>query len=320
MGSAEESTLDRLGFAGPFESNLTSDHLQFLAGRSAEIVLNRIEHPGYGRPSVRDWHLVIPEFREALTCDAIRDAIRSAVSAPSIKLWRSKIFEKHPGDGPLEWHQEYGYFDGEELGGHRPALLPLTAEPVWNWTVWLALTDVGPDDGIMEFLPSSHRTVYAKTMVPMTSSDAYMDPSIRYRGREEIISRLLSSTLVLDVDTSALLNGIDPDALDAEAILAIVREHCSRLQAVSTLPFDTEGSSTLAVPRGHFILFNQRTMHRSRGSTTTSQLRLALSGRYTDGSTIVYPQKRYGHYVDGSGLDISRHRSISLYGEPNVDD
>ena len=150
------------------------------------------KHPLYGRYALRDWHLVRRSLRELLTAPALIENIVNATGAKSLMLWRSKLFEKFPGDDALDWHQEYGYFDGEEIGGHRPALYPMGHESPWTWTVWLPFTDVGPGDGVMEFVLGSHLRTYSKRMVPLPQSGAfaYLDPVKRARTKTELIQQV----------------------------------------------------------------------------------------------------------------------------------
>src|SRR5207247_6469977 len=99
------------------------------------VVRTQVPHPIYGRYALRDWHLVVDSLRKILTAPPLIKKLVAATKAESLVLWRTKLFEKFPGDGPVDWHQEYGYFDGEEIGGHSPSLFPIGPANPWNLTV-----------------------------------------------------------------------------------------------------------------------------------------------------------------------------------------
>ena len=101
-----------------------------------------------------------------------------------------------------------------------------------------------------------------------------------------------------------------------EELQSILTDYLNRLQAVVTDPFESDPDSfrTFPMAAGEYILFNSRTMHRSRASQGASRCRIAISARYTLGSTLVYPQKRLDDSIDGSGLNISQHRCIRVHG------
>jgi non-heme Fe2+,alpha-ketoglutarate-dependent halogenase len=281
-----------------------------------EIIERAPSNPIYRRYSVRDWHLVSDELREVLTSSALTSVMRRVTGVDDLILWRSKLFEKLPGDGPIDWHQEYGYFDGEEAGGHRPALLPLGTQSPWNWTVWIALTDVTEDDGVMEFVPGSQAVRYSTRMVPLRSSAAFVDPSNRVGSKAELLERATNNSLIIDVDTSHVFDSIDTCQLSLHELLKIVDEYCGRQRAVVTDPFELgpDESVTKTMNAGEFIVFSERCMHRSRGAPHGGRMRLAISARYTVGSTWVYPQRHVGDFRDGSGLDIGSHRCVKALG------
>ncbi|WP_404961638.1 hypothetical protein [Streptomyces sp. 147326] len=132
--------LEKNGFVGPFPRFASEDTVGELREFFQDVLDNQPVHPLYNRYSVRDWHLVNEKVRELLTAPELIKSLEQATGADSLVLWRSKPFEKFPGDGAIDWHQEYGYFDGEEVGGHRPALPDEPLQPV-------ELDALAPSDG-----------------------------------------------------------------------------------------------------------------------------------------------------------------------------
>lgn len=316
--SARLAELTGNGVVGPLKRFADSETLARLRTFFETVVVERISHPMYGRFALRDWHLANPDLLKLLTAPDLVAELVAATGAESLILWRSKLFEKFPGGGPVEWHQEYGYFDGEEVGGHRPALFPLGARSPWCWTLWLPFTDVALDDGVMEFVLGSHRVRYATRMVPLTQSGAYgyLEPRQRIESKSELLARASSNSLILDCDTRRLFQGLDVDAATLMELFRIMEERLGERLAVATEPFTHAEEETQVFPMtaGQYLIFDQRTMHRSRPAGASAQLRVAISARYSLGTTLVYPQRRYDEALDGSGLDIREHRCVRVYG------
>ena len=76
--------------------------------------------------------------RSAALTGALRDLI-----GPDVLVLASRFWINEPGDGAfVTWHQDTAYFG---------------LEPPEMITLWIALTEAGPDNGGMRFLPGSHR-------------------------------------------------------------------------------------------------------------------------------------------------------------------
>ncbi|MEU5583442.1 MULTISPECIES: phytanoyl-CoA dioxygenase family protein [Streptomyces] len=309
--------LARDGFVGPFPRFADEDTIAEIAAFYQDMLDNPPVQPLYNRYSVRDWHLVNDKVRELLTAPELLANLQRATGAESMILWRTKLFEKYPGDGAIDWHQEYGYFDGEEVGGHRPALFPFGSSGEWDWTLWLALTDVSEDDGVMEYVKGSQRSAYPKRMVKLTDSGAFVDPRNRIRTKEELLARAADNSLVLDIDTRRVYEGVDPRRHSLDELFDILTAHVDQLRAVVTEPFELKPGDTQTMPMkaGEYVIFSERCMHRSRASLPNAKMRLAVNARYTLGDTWVYPQRVTGDTFDGSNLDISGHRCVRLFGD-----
>ena len=61
-------------------------------------------------------------------------------------------------------------------------------------------------------------------------------------------------------------------------------------------------------------VFTERTMHGSPANIS-SRRRLAINGRITRADTIVYPGRLRENFIDGSNLDIRKHRCVLLSGQ-----
>lgn len=316
-GMTPRESLAVQGFAGPFPRFASPEVIAELAAFFEDLLEKQPQQPLYGRYSVRDWHLANETLRDVMSAPELVSTLAEVTSAESLILWRTKLFEKFPGDGAIDWHQEYGYFDGEEVGGHRPALFPLNPSGQWDWTLWMALTDVSEHDGVMEFVKGSQQAHYPKRMVPLGESGAYVDPRNRVRTKEELLARAANNSLILDIDTRRVFEGVDAEKRSLDELFDLLETHCRELLAVVTEPFEVKPGSTQTVPMkaGEYIIFTERCMHRSRASLPDAKLRLAINGRYTLGDTWVYPQRTTGDTVDGSNLDIKQHLCVPVLGD-----
>ncbi|MBT4039477.1 MAG: hypothetical protein HOH64_01685 [Rhodospirillales bacterium] len=100
------------------------------------------EHPKFA-----DWcyfksHMIMPWLLDLATAPGVVDAATS-VLGPDILLWNSFIPFKPPhSQGHFAWHQDATYWH----------LTPVEKMV----TIWIALSDVSPENGSMSFLPGSH--------------------------------------------------------------------------------------------------------------------------------------------------------------------
>lgn len=302
------------GFIGPFDAFLSPDEIAEVRSYFEDVMIKHRDHPLYGRFSVRDYHLVNPQVKEMFTNPAIVDRLVS-LAGEDLVLWRSKLFYKRAGDGELGWHQDWGYFNGEEIGNDKPSLLPASLDRSWDLAVWMALDDITFDNGPLRFTRGSHKKRYPIEMVPMPKSAFFHDPFLGVDDPAVIVDLAKRSRLVLDVDTTRLFDGVDTSTLTIEGTRKIVQDRLSRQKAAITLPFECDASDIVTVlPKaGQFVIFTERTMHGSLANTSTRS-RLAINCRVTTTDTLIYPGRLRGDFVDGSNVDISKHKCILISG------
>ncbi|GAA1024927.1 MULTISPECIES: phytanoyl-CoA dioxygenase family protein [Amycolatopsis] len=313
LTAQEEAAFWRDGFAGPFRPASAPQCLPALADRLEDVVLNRRPHPVYGRYSHRDWHLVDKELESVLTQDAVVGRVASLLG-PDLLLWRSKIFHKPPGGDAIGWHQEWGAFDGEEIGNSTPSLRPVDPEgKIWDLTVWIALDDVTEENGPLRFVPGSQRTRVPWKRVPMPESAFYEEP-FQGLAKDEIAKRTRSGELILDIDTSAWLTGFDVDGSDRDTLVDHLTNRFRGLWAKFTeYSPDPADVVTMTMKAGDFLVFSERTMH-SSPANLSGRRRTAVNCRITTADTLVYPGRLTQHYIDGSNLDIRHHESVLVSG------
>ncbi|WP_394252631.1 phytanoyl-CoA dioxygenase family protein [Vibrio profundi] len=304
------------GYLGPLPRFADVELIQDVLTQVRGIIQSPKPHPLYGRYSVRDWHLVSEDIKELSTNSALIASLESLIGV-DLALWRSKIFHKKPGENGTGWHQEWGDFDGEEIGNNKPSLRPAQErrDCWWNLTVWVALTDVELDCAPLRFIRGSHKKQYPKTMVPMTESEFWHDPFIDCKTIEDLVERANNDTLVLDVDTSGLFESYQISGKSFDDVKAYVRSEFEKLPAKKTLGVDEsqEDIVTLPMKKGEYVIFTERTMHGSLPNTSTND-RFAINFRVTTTDTEIYPFRHLGDFIDGSNIDIAEHSSLLISG------
>ena len=100
-------------------------------------------------------HLLFTWLAELASEPAVLDLAEQIVG-PDILLWSTEFFIKQPGDGRyVPWHVDDTYWH---------------IEPEVQTTVWIALSDVGPDNGPLRYIRGSHLEA-RKPIVSAPSAD-----------------------------------------------------------------------------------------------------------------------------------------------------
>jgi non-heme Fe2+,alpha-ketoglutarate-dependent halogenase len=231
-------------------------------------------------------------------------------------LWRTKIFDKMPGEKELGWHQEWGKFNGEEVGNDVPALQHSTdAGEFWNLTVWFAVCDITADMGPIRFARGTHRNRFPIEMAPVMESEFWHESFLEGQDATQLIQRALNNSLVLDYDTSSIFGQVDIGRLNKEEVDRRIKTRLNSFVGAKTLQFVKEEHDVIELPMkaGQFVIFTERTMHGS-GPNTSENRRVGINCRIATSDTLVYPGRLRNEYIDGSNLEISKHRCLLLNG------
>lgn len=89
----------------------------------------------------------------------------------------------------------------------------------------------------------------------------------------------------------------------------------AKMTAKFTLPFEIETGALVDMPakKGQFIIFTERCMQGSQVNTS-ARSRMGVNCRVISSDTLVYPGRLKGHFIDGSNLNIRKHRAVLLSG------
>jgi non-heme Fe2+,alpha-ketoglutarate-dependent halogenase len=304
------------GFIGPFDSPFSPAKIDEMYNILWESIANKDDHPLYHRFSVRDWHLVHPEVAALVTDPRVNIKLRQ-ILGDNLTLWRSKLFHKRPGDGAIEWHQEWGAFNGEEIGNDKPSLKPTKEfeQEFWNLTIWVALHDVELELGAMQFIRGSYKHRYPIDMISMVESAFWQDPFLGIETKEDLLQKCHNSQLILDIDSSKFLDGIHIEQTSFAQLKQVIYEKFSELKAAITMDFNIRDGDLITMPmkKGQYVIFPERTMHRSIANISDRD-RLAINFRVTRSETLIYPSRMEGDYIDGSNIDISQHKNVLVCG------
>lgn len=317
LTKAQIDQFERDGFLGPFEAFANDAIIDRVKERLERMVRKQEVHPLYGRFSTRDWHLQDEDLLSIFCHPAIVDRLRS-LAGDDLVLWRSKVFLKKPAEDELGWHQEWGYFDGEEIGNHTPSLLPKLPEEDhwWNLSVWVAFNDITPEMGPVRFLKGSHETRYPWKMVPLTESAFFHDPFHEIKTKDTLVRLTQESKLILDINTRNLLDGVDVAGMSYEQLKTYIMSELAKHEAKVTLPFESPAEQLveMVMKKGQFFIFSERCMHGSKDNSSLNN-RLGVNCRVTTSDTLIYPGRLEGDMIDGSNLDITHHQCILLSGK-----
>jgi chlorinating enzyme len=147
LSAAEREQFLADGYLRPFRV-IPASEATALAARAVALA----DTPGvYGFASPRDLHLVDPSVRALFRHPAIVDRLVQLMGA-DLGIWRSELFHKAPGSGPIMTHHATVY-RFEDL---MPVLRPDVPEALFQLTVWIALSDAHVDNGCMYVIPGTH--------------------------------------------------------------------------------------------------------------------------------------------------------------------
>ncbi|WP_426374251.1 chlorinating enzyme [Rhodococcoides fascians] len=260
LTSAELEQFHRDGYIGPFdlyqpdemEQNLRALRPKLLNTKNA-IYKGESAVSGVTNLSNYDRHLDIDFLADHITRPEIVDRV-SSILGPDTLCWRSEFFPKYPGDEGTDWHQADNF--SNVAGSKHPQIVwPDDAEFGGTITVWSAFTEASIDNGCLQFIPGSHKTM----------------------NYDE------SKTMEYDADS---VNKVEKDGTRRGFFGYDYRQ----LQKDPNWSPDESKAVSQVMRQGQFIIFWSTLMHASHPhSGLTDKMRLGFAGRYLPTSVRVYP-------------------------------
>jgi non-haem Fe2+, alpha-ketoglutarate-dependent halogenase len=260
LSSEEIEQFHRNGYIGPFdlyEKDEMERNFQALRPKlintKTSIYSQKRAASGATNLANYDRHLDVDFLAEHITRPQIVDRV-SSLLGPNTLCWRTEFFPKYPGDEGTDWHQADNF--SNVAGSKHPQIVwPEDSEFGGTITVWTAFTDASVENGCLQFIPGSHRTMNydeSKTM----AYDATAINNVRKDGVRRGFFGYDYRQLQKDPDWS-------PD--ESKAVSQVMGQ-------------------------GQFIIFWSTLMHASHPhSGLTDKMRLGFAARYLPTQVRVYP-------------------------------
>ncbi|MEU7600750.1 chlorinating enzyme [Streptomyces sp. NPDC040724] len=260
LTTEEIEQFHRNGFIGPFdlyepeemEKNLRALRPKLLSTKNA-VYSQEKAASGSTNLANYDRHLDVDFLAEHIARPEIVDRV-SSLLGPDVLCWRSEFFPKYPGDEGTDWHQADNF--SNVAGSKHPQIVwPEDAEFGGTITVWSAFTEASVENGCLQFIPGSHKTMNYDESKTMT----YDADSINQKEKDGVRRGFFG------YDYRQLQKDPDWRPDEAKAESQVMRQ-------------------------GQFIIFWSTLMHASHPhSGLTDQMRLGFAGRYLPTSVKVYP-------------------------------
>jgi non-heme Fe2+,alpha-ketoglutarate-dependent halogenase len=267
----ELADFHRLGYAGPF-TLYKPDEIKELWRKSRPELFVR-KHAVYCQGDAVSGVTNIANYDRHLDLDFLADHVCrpeivdrvSSILGPNVLCWRSEFFPKYPGEEGTDWHQADTFAN---VAGTPQIVWPENENFGGTITAWTAFTEATIDNGCLQFIPSTHRTMYYDE-----SKQMHYDPSQINQLEKDGIKRGF--------------HGYDYRQLQIDP---------------AWKPDESKAVSMVMRP-GQFILFWSTLMHASHPhSGKTKDMRLGYVARYVPTSVQIYPDS---DFLDEYGGKVS---------------
>jgi non-haem Fe2+, alpha-ketoglutarate-dependent halogenase len=289
LSDKELQCFHRDGYIGPFdlydeadmEASLRALRPKLLSTKNALYRSDRAVS-GATNLSSYDRHIDIDFLAQHITRPEIVDRVAS-ILGPDVLCWRTEFFPKYPGDEGTDWHQADNF--SNVAGSKYPQIVwPEDAQFGGTVTVWTAFTEATIENGCLQFIPGSHKTMNYDESKLMTYDAAKIN-QVTKGGVKRGFFGYDYRQLQKDPDWS-------PD--ESLAVSQVMRQ-------------------------GQFIIFWSTLMHASHPhSGTTDKMRLGFAARYLPASVRVYPFSTALEEFGGSA-SLERFGNVLVSGQNDFD-
>lgn len=271
------------GFIGPFTAyepdemnNLWRQTRLQLLDRSHAVYQPTAAVSGNTNISNYDRHLDVDSLADHICKAEIVDRV-SGILGPDVICWRTEFFPKHPGDEGTDWHQADTFANAS---GTPQILWPEDAEFGGTITVWTAFTDANVDNGCLQFIPGTHKTMF------------YDETKRMHYNSDQI-------------------NSVDKDGVRRGFFGYDYRQ----LQIDPNWKPNESAAISMVMKPGQFIVFWSTLMHASHPhSGKTKEMRMGYATRYVPSSVYVYPGTDVVEEYGGS-VGLEKYGSVLVRGK-----
>lgn len=224
-----------------------------------------------------DRHLDVPFLAELIGKKEIVQKLTN-ILGENILCWRTELFPKYPGDEGTDWHQAKTF--GGVTGDKKPQITWSDEYDLCgSISVWIAFTEATIDNGCLQFIPGTHKTMYYDESKGMTH-DARQINNIKKDGIKRGLYGFDFRELQVDPEWK-------PDESKAESII---------------------------MRPGQFVIFWETLMHASHDHKgLTNDIRLGYSARYVPTYVKIYPHSTSLNEF-GYAASLKKYRSILVSG------
>ena len=284
LTSKELACFHQYGYIGPFTlyepeeiKKLWRRERPQLFERTMAIYQDKDAVSGATNISNYDRHLDISFLAEHICRPEIVGRV-SSILGPDVLCWRTEFFPKYPGDEGTDWHQADTFANAS---GSPQILWQEGLEGFGGTiTVWTAFTEATIENGCLQFIPGTHRSMYydeSKRMHYESNQLNQKDKAGVKRGFFGYDYRQLQ---------------IDPDWSP-----------------------DESKSISMVMRPGQFIIFWSTLMHASHPhSGKTKQMRLGFVSRYVPTSVRIYPDTDVVTEYGGS-IKLDKYGAVLVSGK-----
>jgi non-heme Fe2+,alpha-ketoglutarate-dependent halogenase len=286
LSKTEVAQFHERGYAGPFkvyerdEMIATWRRLRIELLDRSNAIYGEDATSGVTNISNYDRHLDVSFLADHICRREVVDRVAS-ILGPDVLCWRSEFFPKYPGDEGTDWHQADTFANAS---GRPQIVWPDDREFGGTLTVWCAFTDATIDNGCLQFIPGTHRTMFYDETKRM-----HYDPS--KIGR----------------------------AIKGDAPRGFFGYDYRQLQIDPEWKPDESKAISMEMPAGHAVMFWSTMMHASHPhSGKTKEMRLGYVGRYVPTSVHIYPDT--DEVVEyGGKVSLEKYGAVLVSGRNSYD-
>jgi non-heme Fe2+,alpha-ketoglutarate-dependent halogenase len=283
LSGEELEQFHRDGFYGPFDLYEPDEMERALQAMRPKLIDSRrgVYHQGdalSGSTNLAsyDRHLDVDFLATHVARPQIVDRVCS-VLGPDVLCWRTEFFPKYPGDEGTDWHQADNFAN---VGKHPQIVWPVDAQFGGALTCWTAFTESTMENGCLQFIPGSHKTMN------------------------------YDENKIIDYDAAQInqqrKNGVRRGFYGYDYRL---------LQKDPNWTPDESKATSMVMRQGQCIMFWSTLMHASHPHEgRTDKMRLGFTARYVPTSVRVYPyQDTLAEY--GVEVSLDKFGSVLVSGE-----
>ncbi|KAG8149075.1 chlorinating enzyme [Burkholderia catarinensis] len=285
LSKEEIEDFNRNGYIGPFDA-YPSDEMEAslqalrpkLLNTKKAIYSQEKSISGVTNLANYDRHLDVDFLASHIMRPEITDRVAS-ILGPDVLCWRTEFFPKYPGDEGTDWHQADNF--SNVAGSKHPQIVwPEDAQFGGTITVWSAFTEAGVENGCLQFIPGTHRTMN-------------YDESKAMEYREDAIN---------NIEKQGVRRGF-------------FGYDYRQLQKDPNWSPDESQAKSMVMRQGQFIIFWSTLMHASHPhSGLTDKMRLGFAARYLPNSVRVYP---YSNTLEefGGSANLDKFGCVQVAGQ-----